>query len=89
VSVQEPPSRSDELSVAFECPVCAVAVEAAATCCSVDCTVAAEREVERNVMLLKGPSGRQMEPESRLKLTERNGRLAAALLSWRPEPHDG
>ena len=89
MSVQEPSSRPEGISVLFVCPVCAVSVEAPDTCCSFDCTVAAERELERNVALLKGHSGRQMEPASRLKLTERNGQLAAALLSWRPEPHDG
>lgn len=89
MSVHEPPSLSEDISVVFECLVCAVPVDTADTCCSFDCTVAAEREAERNVTLLKGISGRQMEPASRLKLTERNGRLAAALLSWRPESHDG
>ncbi len=89
MSMQGPPSTSEDLTVVFECLICAVPVEAAASCCSFDCTVAAEREVERNVTLLKGPAGRQMEPESRRQLTERNGQLSAALLSWRPEPHDG
>lgn len=89
MSAQGSPPTSDDMSVVFECPVCAVPVETADSCCSFDCTVAAEREVERNVTLLKGPGGRQMEPESRLKLAERNGQLSAALLSWRPEPHDG
>lgn len=89
MSMNESTSVSQDISVVFECLVCAVPVDTADTCCSFDCTVAAEREAERNVTLLKGLSGRQMDPESRLKLTERNGRLAAALLNWRPEPHDG
>jgi len=64
-------------------------VEIADTCCSFDCTVAAEREVKRNVSLLKGLSGRQMSQTERQAITERNGSLAAALLSWRPHPPEG
>ena len=79
-------STERESAVELACLVCAAPVELADTCCSFECTVAAEREVKRNVALLKGFSGRQMDLEERQRLTQRNGSLAAALLSWRPEP---
>ena len=89
MSVQEHPPQRDYASEALECPICGAPVAIADTCCSIDCTVAAEREVKRNVTLLKGFSGRRMAPEERQRITQRNGSLAAALLSWRPEPLDG
>lgn len=89
MTVQEPPRQHEDALGALECLICAVPVEIADTCCSFDCTVAAEREVKRNVTLLKGFSGRRMPAEERQRLTRRNGSLAAALLSWRPEPPDG
>ncbi len=83
-----PPAR-DDAPAALECLICAAPVEIADTCCSFDCTVAAEREVKRNVSLLKGLSGRRMSQTERQAITERNGSLAAALLSWRPHPPEG
>lgn len=86
MSVHETSRQPDEVIEALECLICAAPVEVADTCCSIECTVAAEREVKRNVTLLKGYSGRQMAPEERQRLTQRNGSLAAALLAWRPDP---
>ena len=79
--------RESALGV-LACLVCATPVDFADSCCSFECTVAAEREVKRNVALLKGFSGRQMDPEERQRLTQRNGSLAAALLNWRPDPSE-
>lgn len=89
MSVHEPRSPRESALEALECLVCAAPVEFADTCCSFECTVAAEREMKRNVALLKGFSGRRMDPEERQRITQRNGSLAAALLSWRPDPHQG
>jgi len=86
VSVHETRGQPEETMEALECLICAAPVEVADTCCSIECTVAAEREVKRNVTLLKGYSGRRMSLEERQRLTQRNGSLAAALLSWRPDP---
>ncbi|MFO7777271.1 MAG: hypothetical protein R6V28_02855 [Nitriliruptoraceae bacterium] len=86
MDIQDSPPQRDGALSALTCPVCAAPVETADTCCSFDCTVAAEREVKRNVSLLKGFSGRQMTAEERHRITERNGSLAGALLSWRPHP---
>jgi hypothetical protein len=86
VSLQEPPPQRESTAAALECLICAAPVEIADTCCSFDCTVAAEREMKRNVTLLKGFSGRQMSLDERQRLTQRNGGLASALLNWRPDP---
>jgi hypothetical protein len=86
VSLREPTPQGEDTIEALECLICAAPVETADTCCSFDCTVAAEREMKRNVTLLKGYSGRQMALEERKRLTQRNGSLAAALLNWRPDP---
>ena len=68
------------------CLICSSPVDAIDVCCSLDCTLAAEREVRRNVTALKAASGHGMTPEERLRLTQRNGTLSVALLNWRPDP---
>lgn len=89
MSAYETSTQRESALEALACLICATPVELADTCCSFECTVAAEREVKRNVALLKGYSGRQMDPEERQRITQRNGSLAAALLNWRPDQHEG
>lgn len=86
MSIQGPLTQREDASPTLHCLICAAPVETAESCCSFDCIVAAEREVKRNVSLLKGFSGRRMAREERQRITERNGSLAGALLSWRPHP---
>ncbi len=86
MSLHEPPPQRENILEVLECLICTAPVDTADTCCSFDCTVAAEREMKRNVTLLKGFSGREMALEERRRLTQRNGSLAAALVNWRPDP---
>lgn len=85
MSLNETPPQRPPAPQACDCLMCSAPVDAPDACCSFECTLAAEREVKHNVALLKVASGRQMSPEERLQLTQRNGSLSTALLSWRPD----
>ncbi|GGI07207.1 hypothetical protein [Egicoccus halophilus] len=64
------------------CVACGAPLETPG-CCSLDCVRAARRELEDNVGRLRRLQWRDVPSETRARLTERNGRLTAALLGWR------
>ncbi|MFA9429274.1 hypothetical protein [Egicoccus sp. AB-alg2] len=64
------------------CVACGVALPGFG-CCSFACVRAARRELERNVLQLRRLQSRDGPAETRHRLVARNGRLTAALLTWR------
>jgi predicted nucleic acid-binding Zn ribbon protein len=66
------------------CIACGEPVDEDAGCCSFQCALHIERELKRNVGLLVHLRRRGAAAEERLRLAERNGELASALLRWRP-----
>ena len=72
----------DDVEVEAHCVACGVTI-ATAGCCSFACVCAARRELDDNVARLRQLQLRDGPAASRARLTERNGRLTAALMGWR------
>jgi hypothetical protein len=70
--------RTDK--VVQTCDVCASLVATDATLCSRDCLVAARRELETNLTVLRTTD----DDDLRVTLSSRNAELTTAMIGWRP-----
>jgi hypothetical protein len=70
--------RTDK--VVQTCDVCTSLVATDATLCSRDCLVAARRELETNLTVLRTTD----DDDLRVTLSSRNAELTTAMIGWRP-----
>ena len=64
------------------CVICSALLDRPG-CCSLACVREARRERDANLARLRRLQGHDGPAATRARLTERNGRLTAALLAWR------
>lgn len=72
----------DEEDGAVGCVICGAPCDEPG-CCSFTCVREARRELDHNLVRLRGLHGHDGPAATRARLTERNGRLTAALMVWR------
>jgi hypothetical protein len=72
----------DEVTAPHGCVVCGGPTEKPG-CCSFPCVREARRELDQNLARVRSLQFYDGPAATRARLTERNGRLTAALMAWR------